>query len=54
MPLLDRVLVQPGKTAMGIFFLEATVIAVGPCAPDKEELIVPTSVKAGDRVLLAG
>jgi chaperonin GroES len=30
------------------------VIAVGPGAPDKEGRIVPTSVKAGDRVLLPG
>ena len=47
MPLLDRVLVQPGKTAMGIFLLEVTVIAVRPCAPDKEERIVPTSSQGG-------
>jgi chaperonin GroES len=30
------------------------VIAVGPGAPDKEGRVVPTSVKAGDRVLLPG
>jgi chaperonin GroES len=30
------------------------VIAVGPGAPDKEGRIVPTSVKAGDMVLLPG
>jgi chaperonin GroES len=51
------------KTASGIFLPtsatssplpEATVIAVGPGAPDKEGRIVPTSVKAGDRVLLPG
>lgn len=30
------------------------MIAVGPGAPDKEGRIVPTSVKAGDRVLLPG
>lgn len=30
------------------------MIAVGPGAPDKEGKIVPTSVKAGDRVLLPG
>jgi len=33
---------------------EATVIAVGPGAPDKEGKVVPTSVKAGDHVLLPG
>lgn len=33
---------------------EATVIATGPGAPDKSGNIVPTSVKAGDRVLLPG
>jgi co-chaperonin GroES (HSP10) len=30
------------------------VIAVGPGAPNKEGQIMPTSVKAGDRVLLPG
>jgi hypothetical protein len=30
------------------------VIAVGPGAPNKEGQVVPTSVKAGDRVLLPG
>ncbi len=30
------------------------MIAVGPGAPDKEGRVVPTSVKAGDRVLLPG
>jgi len=67
MPLLDRVLVQrfkpDTKTASGIFLPtsatssplpEATVIAVGPGAPDKEGRVVPTSVQAGDRVLLPG
>ncbi|KAI9434367.1 hsp10-like protein [Lactarius indigo] len=66
-PLLDRVLVQrfkaETKTATGIFLPssatsnplpEATVIAVGPGAPNKEGKVVPTSVKAGDRVLLPG
>ena len=33
---------------------EATVIAVGPGAPDKEGKVVPTNVQAGDRVLLPG
>jgi len=66
-PLLDRVLVQrfkpETKTAAGIFLPasatsnplpEATVIAVGPGAPNKQGHVVPTSVKAGDRVLLPG
>ncbi|KAM6499359.1 hsp10-like protein [Amanita muscaria] len=66
-PLLDRVLVQrfkpETKTASGIFLPssstnnplpEATVIAVGPGAPNKEGKVVPTQVKAGDRVLLPG
>lgn len=30
------------------------MIAVGPGAPNKEGTVVPTSVKAGDRVLLPG
>ncbi|KAF8493976.1 chaperonin Cpn10 [Russula emetica] len=51
------------KTASGIFLPtsatssplpEATVIDVGPGAPDKEGRFVPTSVKAGDGVLLPG
>jgi len=67
MPLLDRVLVQrfkaDTKTASGIFLPssttnnplpEATVIAVGPGAPNKDGVVVPTTVKAGDRVLLPG
>ncbi|KAG5653782.1 hypothetical protein H0H81_010623 [Sphagnurus paluster] len=66
-PLLDRVLVQrfkpDTKTATGIFLPtsatssplpEATVIAVGPGAPNKDGQVVPTQVKAGDRVLLPG
>ncbi|KAF8999787.1 hsp10-like protein [Cyathus striatus] len=66
-PLLDRVLVQrfkpETKTASGIFLPasatssplpEATVIATGPGAPNKEGAVVPTTVKAGDRVLLPG
>ncbi|KAF8956153.1 chaperonin Cpn10 [Flammula alnicola] len=66
-PLLDRVLVQrfkpETKTAAGIFLPtsatssplpEATVIAVGPGAPNKEGTVIPTAVKAGDRVLLPG
>ena len=51
------------KTAAGIFLPqsstssplpEATVIAVGPGAPDKDGKVVPTAVKAGDKVLLPG
>lgn len=51
------------KTATGIFLPtsatsnplpEATVIAVGPGAPNKDGQVVPTAVKAGDRVLLPG
>ncbi|EJT47579.1 hypothetical protein A1Q1_03552 [Trichosporon asahii var. asahii CBS 2479] len=66
-PLFDRVLVQrfkpETKTASGIFLPssaastplpEATVIAVGPGAPGKDGKVVPTSVQAGDRVLLPG
>jgi len=66
-PLLDRVLVQrfkaETKTATGIFLPtsattsplpEATVIAVGPGAPNKDGAIIPPQVKAGDRVLLPG
>ncbi|KAJ2929626.1 hypothetical protein H1R20_g7468, partial [Candolleomyces eurysporus] len=66
-PLLDRVLVQrfkpETKTATGIFLPtsatnnplpEATVIAVGPGAPNKDGVVVPTAVKTGDRVLLPG
>ncbi|KAG8987413.1 10 kDa heat shock protein [Tulasnella sp. 427] len=66
-PLLDRVLVQrfkaETKTATGIFLPqsatsqplpEATVVAVGPGARDKEGQIIPMSVQAGDRVLLPG
>jgi chaperonin GroES len=33
---------------------EATVIAVGPGAPGKDGKITPTTVKAGDKVLLPG
>ncbi|KAG9041807.1 10 kDa heat shock protein [Tulasnella sp. UAMH 9824] len=66
-PLLDRVLVQrfkaETKTATGIFLPqsatsqplpEATVIAVGPGARDKDGKVIPMSVKAGDRILLPG
>ncbi|RSH80353.1 10 kDa heat shock protein [Apiotrichum porosum] len=66
-PLLDRVLVQrfkaETKTASGLLLPssatssplpEATVIAVGPGAPNKDGAIIPVSVKAGDRVLLPG
>ncbi|EIW69399.1 chaperonin GroES [Tremella mesenterica] len=66
-PLLDRVLVQrfkaETKTATGLFLPstatssplpEATVIAVGPGAPNKEGTVVPVSVQPGDKVLLPG
>ncbi|KIK93196.1 hypothetical protein PAXRUDRAFT_829213 [Paxillus rubicundulus Ve08.2h10] len=66
-PLLDRVLVQrfkaETKTTSGIFLPtsatntplpEATVVAVGPGAPNKDGVVVPTTVKAGDHVLLPG
>ena len=58
---LKRGMVQ--QTASGLFLPssststplpEATVIAVGPGAPNKEGSIVPTTVKPGDRVLLPG
>ena len=51
------------KTASGIFLPqssttsplpEATVIAVGPGAPNKDGKVVPTTVRAGDKVLLPG
>ena len=64
-PLLDRVLVQrfkpETKTATGIFLPssssstpmpEASVIAAGPGAPNKDGQVVPTSVTPGDQVLL--
>ncbi|CED83000.1 hsp10-like protein [Phaffia rhodozyma] len=66
-PLFDRVLVQrfkpETKTASGIFLPssvtanplpEATVIAVGPGAPNAEGVVQPCAVQAGDRVLLPG
>lgn len=64
LPLLDRVLVQRVKaqtqTASGLYIPEknveklnlADVISTGPGAPDKDGKIVPTSVKAGDKVLI--
>lgn len=64
-PLLDRVLVQrfrpETKTASGLFLPssaastplpEASVIAAGPGAPNKDGNVVPVSVKPGDKVLL--
>ncbi|KIY43346.1 hsp10-like protein [Fistulina hepatica ATCC 64428] len=66
-PLLDRVLVQrlkaDTKTASGIILPtsatnsplpEATVIATGPGALNKDGVVIPTQVRAGDRVLLPG
>jgi chaperonin GroES len=61
---LDRVLVQrakaEAKTASGIYIPEknveklneADVLAVGPGAMDKDGKTVPTTVQAGDRVLI--
>lgn len=60
---LHQELIRNQKTAAGIFLPqsatsnplpEATVIAVGPGAPNKDGTIIPTTVKAGDRVLLPG
>jgi co-chaperonin GroES (HSP10) len=54
---------RPQKTATGIFLPssatasplpEATVIAVGPGAPNKDGAVQPVSVQPGDRVLLPG
>ncbi|KNZ56379.1 chaperonin GroS [Puccinia sorghi] len=65
MPTLDRILVQrvkaETKTASGIFLPssvtekqvpEATVLAVGPGARDRDGKIMPMEFKAGDKVLL--
>ena len=63
-PLLDRVLVQrikpETKTASGIFLPEstvkeinqATVLAVGPGATDRNGNKIPMSVTSGDKVLI--
>ncbi|PWN30989.1 putative heat shock protein 10 [Jaminaea rosea] len=64
-PLLDRVLLQrfkpETKTSSGLFLPssatssplpEASVIATGPGAPNKDGVIQPLSVKTGDKVLL--
>ncbi|EED13162.1 chaperonin, putative [Talaromyces stipitatus ATCC 10500] len=63
-PLLDRVLVQrikpEAKTASGIFLPEstvkdinqATVLAVGPGALDRNGNKIPMSVASGDKVLI--
>ncbi|CAO1626523.1 unnamed protein product [Jaminaea pallidilutea] len=64
-PLLDRVLLQrfkpAEKTSSGLFLPssatssplpEANVIAVGPGAPNKDGVMQPVSVRAGDKVLL--
>ncbi|KAK0521825.1 mitochondrial heat shock protein Hsp10 [Tilletia horrida] len=66
-PLLDRVLVQrfkaEQKTASGLFLPstatssplpEATVLAAGPGAHDKDGKLIPVSVQPGDKVLLPG
>lgn len=66
-PLLDRVVVQrfkaESKTASGLYLPssatktplpEAHVVAAGPGARNKEGVTIPTSVKAGDKVLLPG
>ncbi|EIN03498.1 hsp10-like protein [Punctularia strigosozonata HHB-11173 SS5] len=66
-PLFDRVLVQrfkpETKTASGILLPasatkdplpEATVLAVGPGATDKDGKVIPMATKPGDRVLLPG
>lgn len=42
------------QTATSTPLPEAKVIAVGPGAPNREGVVVPTAVKAGDRVLLPG
>ena len=42
------------QTATNSPLPEAKVIAVGPGAPNKDVVVVPTTVKAGDRVLLPG
>ncbi|GMM51354.1 Hsp10 protein [Starmerella bacillaris] len=64
LPLLDRVLVQRIKpatqTASGLYIPEknveklneADVISTGPGIANKDGTIVPTSVKAGDKVLI--
>ena len=53
----------PQKTASGLYLPsaatsapppEAIIIAVGPGAPNREGVVVPVSVKAGDRVVLPG
>jgi chaperonin GroES len=62
-PLHDRVLVrrveEEGRTKGGIIIpdtakekpMEGEVVAVGPGARDEKGVMVPMSVKAGDRVL---
>lgn len=63
-PLYDRIVVQRAKaatqTSSGIYIPEknveklsvATVIAVGPGATNNKGELIPTVVKAGDKVLL--
>jgi chaperonin GroES len=57
------IILRSQKTATGIFLPssatasplpEATVIAVGPGAPNKEGVVQAVSVQVGDRVLLPG
>ncbi|KAI8608524.1 chaperonin 10-like protein [Chytriomyces sp. MP71] len=64
LPLFDRVLIQRVKaaerTASGLFIPEKAqetlneglVLATGPGAADKNGIVQPIAVKAGDRVLL--
>jgi hypothetical protein len=44
----------PRTSSPTLMVPEATVIAVGPGAPNKEGVVQPVSVTVGDRVLLPG